>query len=56
MFVNLTDVFTNEGKEVTMQVESELEQVIIGNTVFLVSDKRPVDLTFTNIGDRKSVV
>ncbi len=54
MFVNLTDVFTNEGKAVTMQVETELEQVRIGDTVFPVKDKAPVDLTFTNIGKGKA--
>ena len=53
MFVNLTDVFTNEGKEVTMQVEAEFEQVTIGSMVFPVTDKRPVDLSFTNIGKGK---
>ena len=53
MFVNLTDVFTNEGKTVTMQAETELEQVSIGDTVFSVIDKTPVDLTLTNIGKGK---
>ena len=53
MFVNLTDVFTNEGKQVTMQVESETEQISIGAEVFPVRDKTPVNLTFTNIGKGK---
>ncbi len=53
MFVNLTEVFTIEGKQVTMQVESELEQVTIGNAVFPVKDKAPVNLSFTNIGKGK---
>lgn len=53
MFVNLTDVFTNEGKVVTVQAETELEQIKIGDTVFSVKDKTPVNLTFTNIGKGK---
>ena len=53
MFVNLTDVFTIEGKQVTMQAESELEQVTIGNAAFSVKDKTPVNLSFTNIGKGK---
>lgn len=53
MFVNLTEVFTIEGKQVTMQAESELEQVTIGNAVFPAKDKAPVNLSFTNIGKGK---
>ena len=53
MFVNLTDVFTNEGKTVTIQAETELTQVTIGDEVFPVIDKKPIDLTFTNIGKGK---
>ncbi|MDE6387164.1 MAG: DUF177 domain-containing protein [Lachnospiraceae bacterium] len=53
MFVNLTDVFTIEGKQVTMQAESELEQTTINGGVFLVKDKSPVNLSFTNIGKGK---
>ena len=50
MFVNLTDVFTNEGKTVTMQADAELEQVMVGGEVFSIKDKTPIGLTFTNIG------
>ena len=50
MFVNLTDVFTNEGKIVTMQADAELEQVAVGGETFLIKDKTPISLTFTNIG------
>ena len=53
MFVNLTDVFTNEGKVVTVQAETELEQIEIGDIVFSVKDKTPVNLTFANIGKGK---
>ena len=54
MFVNLTDVFTNEGKTVTIQAETELEHVTIGDAVFPIKDKTPIDLTFTNIGKGKA--
>ena len=53
MFLILTEVFSIEGKQVTMQAESELEQVTIGNAVFPVKDKAPVNLSFTNIGKGK---
>lgn len=53
MFVNLTDVFTMEDKQVTMQERSELTQVEIGGAVFPVTDQIPVNLTFTNIGKGK---
>lgn len=53
MFVNLTDVFTNEGKQITMQVESEAEQIQIGTDSFLIKDRTPVNLAFTNIGKGK---
>ena len=53
MFVNLTDVFTNEGKTVTLQVQTELEHVEIGDAVFPIKDRTPIDLTCTNIGKGK---
>ena len=53
MFVNLTDVFTNEGRTVTMQVDTDLVEVIIGRETFPIKDKTPINLTFTNIGKGK---
>ena len=50
MFVDLTDVFINEGKMVTVQADTELAQVMVGGEVFPIKDKTPVSLTFTNIG------
>lgn len=50
MFVNLTDVFINEGKTITMQAEAESEQITIGDETFPIKDKTPINLTFTNIG------
>ena len=54
MFVNLTDVFTMEDKQITMQEESELTQVEIGGAVFPVREQTPVSLTFMNIGKGKA--
>ncbi|MCH5259153.1 MAG: DUF177 domain-containing protein [Lachnospiraceae bacterium] len=56
MFVNLTDVLTNEGRTITVQAEPELERVTIGDTVFPVKDIAPTDLTCTNIGRGKARV
>jgi len=56
MFVNLTDVLINEGKVVTIQAELESDQSVIGGEVFRVVDKKPVELTFTNIGKGKAWV
>ena len=50
MFVDLTDVFTNEGKTVTIQAEAELQQVTIGGGIYPVRDKTPINLTFTSTG------
>ena len=54
MFVNLTDVFTNEGKTVTMQIQPGLDHVTVGDVVFPIKDSTPADLTFTNIGKGKA--
>jgi uncharacterized protein len=50
MFVNLTDVFNNEGKVVSMQTETELTQVSVGGEFFQVVSKSPIRFTFSNIG------
>ena len=49
MFVNLTDVLTDEGKTVTIQAELESDQISIGGMVYSVTDKSPFTLTMTNI-------
>lgn len=56
MYVNLTDVLTKEGKEVTAQVEWEADQAVIGGEVFPVADKTPFELAFANIGKGKARV
>ena len=53
MFVNLTDVFTSEGKTVTMQVEPGLTEVAMGGAVYPVRNMLPMELNFTNIGKGK---
>lgn len=50
MFVNLTDVLTNEDKVVSKQIETELTQISIGGEVFPVIRKTPIRFTFTNLG------
>ena len=54
MFVNLTDVFTIEGKEVTIQAELESDHVTIGEETYPVKDKQPFDLIYTNMGRGKA--
>lgn len=50
MFVNLTDVLTNEDKAVSKQIDAELSQISIGGETFQVVWKSPIQFTFTNIG------
>lgn len=50
MFVNLTDVFTSEGKTVAVEAETELRQIEVADEVIPFTDVSPVSLTFTNIG------
>ncbi len=50
MFVNLTDVFRDEDKTVTMQIEPETEQVMIGGETFPVTGKKPLHLILSNVG------
>ncbi len=50
MFVNLTDVLTNEDKVISEQIDAELTQISIGKEVFQAVHKSPFHFTFTNIG------
>lgn len=50
MFVNLTDVLTNEEKVISKQIEAELTQISIGEEIFPVVRKTPIRFTFTNLG------
>lgn len=48
MFVNLTEVLTNEGKVLPMQMETGITQVSVGGESYRVIESTPVDFTFTN--------
>lgn len=50
MFVNLTDVLTNEGKVLPMQIETGITQVSVSGESYRVLESTPVDFVFTNIG------
>ena len=54
MFVNLTDVFTSEDKVITMQAEVEMNEISTGREVYKLTEKSPMNLTFTNIGKGKA--
>lgn len=53
MFVDLADVFTSEGKTVTIQVKPGLTEISAGGRTYPVRDMSPMNLTFTNIGKGK---
>ncbi len=48
MFVNLTDVLTNQGKVLPMQIETGIKQVLVGGESYQVLKSVPVDFVFTN--------
>lgn len=56
MLINLSDVFTSEGKVITVTASLEMSRFTsrIGN--FLILEKSPVSFTFTNVGIHKAKV
>lgn len=50
MFVNLTDMLTNEDRVVSMQAETEITEVSVGGEKYPVLASSPVSFVFTNIG------
>ena len=50
MFVNLTDMLTNEDRVVSMQAETEITEVSVGGGKYPVLASSPVSFVFTNIG------
>lgn len=56
MVVNLTDVFTNEGRvqELTVSYEPDIFTSQLGS--FQIKDKKPVALKLSNIGQSKALV
>lgn len=55
MLVNLSDVLTSEGKQVSMQMPLELDCFQSKMGSFAITEKSPVSFTFTNIGKEKAV-
>lgn len=56
MLVNLSDVFTTEGKVMTRDVVLEMEDFASGLGTYHILEKSPVAFTFTNIGVDKARV
>ncbi|MDE5717914.1 MAG: DUF177 domain-containing protein [Lachnospiraceae bacterium] len=50
MFVNLTEVLTNEDRVVSMQAEAQIAEVSVGGEKYPVSASSPVSFVFTNTG------
>ena len=56
MLINLTDVFTEEGKSVVREVPLELTEVDFQGERFKILDKSPVKLTLSHSGAGKALV
>lgn len=56
MLVNLTDVFTSEGRTVSKEAELELDKVTCHGQEFPVTEKEPVRLTLVNDGPGHALV
>ncbi|MBQ7776855.1 MAG: DUF177 domain-containing protein [Lachnospiraceae bacterium] len=54
MLVNLSDVFSSEGKTATVTVELEMESFASRLGDFSIIEKTPVNLILTNIGEGKT--
>lgn len=50
MFVNLTEVLTNEDRVVSMQTETGITEISVGGEKFPVLASSPVSFVFTNMG------
>ena len=50
MFVNLTEVLTNEDKVVSMQTEVQITEISVGGEKYPVLASSPVSFVFTNTG------
>lgn len=56
MFINLTDVLTSEDKVISVQIETDMTEVVIGSEAFKIVGKSPVSFTFTNIGKNRAAI
>ena len=54
MLINLTDVFTSEGKVTQIQVDLEMETYTYQHVAYTITDKTPINLTFSNAGNGKT--
>jgi len=54
MLVNLSDVFSSEGLKVAKAVELEMESFKSRLGKFAITEKAPVELSLTNIGEGKA--
>lgn len=50
MYVNLTDVFTSEGKVVHQSIPIEMDEFSFRNGKYEIVSKSPVSFTFSNLG------
>lgn len=50
MYVNLTDVFTSEGKVIQKSIPIEMEEFSCKNGKYEIVSKSPVSFTFSNLG------
>lgn len=56
MLINLTDVFSSEGKVKEIEVPYEAEMFNCGTGAFLIIEKMPVSFKLSNIGTAKALV
>ncbi|MBD5444941.1 MAG: DUF177 domain-containing protein [Lachnospiraceae bacterium] len=56
MFINLTDVLTSEDKVISVQIETDMTEVVIGSEAFKIVGKSPVSFTITNIGKNRAAI
>ena len=50
MFINLTEVLTNEDRVIARQAEAQISEVSVGSETYRVCGGTPVDFVFTNTG------
>ncbi len=56
MFIQLSDVFTSEGKQMNVEAELEMTSFDNGTERFPITEKSPVAFTFTNLEKGKILI
>lgn len=56
MFVNLTDVLTNENRVVSMRAEVQMTEISVGGEKYSVLASSPVSFVFTNTGKGRASI